>query len=81
MLDVHRAMIALRRDDPVLSAPCAWSDLHVHADGDTLDVVRRTDAGERRFVRRFGRDRKPIAAPRGWHAILERKSAIVLARD
>lgn len=80
VLEVHRAMIALRLHDPVLSVPCAWSDLVVHADETTLDVVRRTDAGERRFVRRFGRPRRPMAVPPGWRAIVERKSAIVLAR-
>jgi maltooligosyltrehalose trehalohydrolase len=53
-LALHRAMLALRRQDPVLRARCAWNDLEAFADGDVLYVTRRSGEAVRLLVVNFG---------------------------
>jgi len=52
-LRVYRELLALRRDDPVLSAPCGFADLEVVARGRVLEIVRRHAGAVRRLVVRF----------------------------
>jgi maltooligosyltrehalose trehalohydrolase len=60
VLTLHRTMLRLRRDDPVLSAPCRWDQINAFARGDLLDVVRRKETSTRGLVINFGEDAAPI---------------------
>ena len=91
VLAVHRAMLDLRRNDPVLSQPCARGELSVEAYGDVVEVVRSKGASARRLVVSFGTAASAIAVPPGWRtlyatpawngSVLGAKSAVVLGRD
>jgi maltooligosyltrehalose trehalohydrolase len=65
VLGIYRAMLALRRSDPVLSAPTWWSDLEATAHGDVLVVTRRRGDESQRLVVSFPRRRRTRA---GSHA-------------
>jgi len=54
VLAAYKALLALRRDDAVLSAPTAFGDLTVTAKGDVLEVERRHGSARRRLVVAFG---------------------------
>ncbi len=54
VLSTYRAMLALRRNDPVLGAAATWSDVEATAHGDVLEVVRRKGSAARRLVVSFG---------------------------
>lgn len=69
VLAVHRAMIALRRDDPVLGAPSRWVDLEATADGDVLHVVRRRGDAVRRIAVSFGDTARAVRATAGWRVL------------
>ncbi len=90
ILEVHRAMLDLRRRDAVLSQPCERGELVVEAHGDVLEVIRRRDAAERRLVANFGRAPTAVEVPAGARALhatpgwngraLRPKAVVVLAR-
>jgi maltooligosyltrehalose trehalohydrolase len=91
VLATYRAMLALRRNDPVLSAPTSWADFEATAHGDVLEVVRRKGAASRRLVVTFG-DREHLiedadgarvlfASGRFERGRLAPRSAVVLAKD
>lgn len=66
VLDLHRAMLQLRRSDPVLSRPCRDGDLTAIArGGDLLDVSRTSGGDERRLVVNFGPGAIPFTPPEG----------------
>jgi maltooligosyltrehalose trehalohydrolase len=54
-LAVHKAMLRLRREDPVLRVPCPWCDLDAKATGDVLQVTRRHGERARSVIVNFGR--------------------------
>jgi maltooligosyltrehalose trehalohydrolase len=54
VLELYRALLALRRDDPVLSSVARAGDVEATADGDVLHVVRRGAGAARRLVVSFG---------------------------
>ncbi len=60
---LYRAMIALRRADPVLSATCRWEDLRATAHGDVLEVSRRHGAATRTILVSFGDADHIVPAP------------------
>ncbi|MCW5833877.1 MAG: malto-oligosyltrehalose trehalohydrolase [Labilithrix sp.] len=70
-LDLHRAMLHLRRGDPVLSRPCGDGELTAaeREDG-VLEVVRTSGADERRLVVNFGRRAVPFTPPAGARVLL-----------
>jgi 1,4-alpha-glucan branching enzyme len=53
ILDVHRTMLRLRRDDAVLAAPSTWADLDAIARGALLEVVRRSGEESRQLIVNF----------------------------
>jgi maltooligosyltrehalose trehalohydrolase len=86
VLAAYRAMIRLRREDPVLGAPCGWHDLEARAEGDVLEVTRRGARGTRRLFVSFGQRGAPIASGEVLLAtgtfeagVLGPRSAVVLA--
>ena len=91
VLGIYRAMLALRRNDPVLSAPTSWSDLQATAHGDVLEVTRRRGQASRRLVVSFGDGGHAIDGTRGARVLfasgafdggrLAPRSAVVLASD
>jgi maltooligosyltrehalose trehalohydrolase len=91
VLATYRAMLALRRNDPVLAAPTSWADFEAKAHGDTLEVVRRKGAASRRLVVIFGDGEHAIEGAEGARVLfasgrfergrLTRRSAVVLAKD
>lgn len=70
VLALYRMLLALRKSDKVLAAPCSWSELDATADGDLLEVVRRYDGAARRLLVNFGSTPRPIAPPPGSRPIL-----------
>jgi maltooligosyltrehalose trehalohydrolase len=91
VLALHRAMLRLRREDPVLCAPSAWDRIEAMARGDTLEVVRTEGSHTRRLVVNFGDRDAPCETPRdarvlvAWGTFdgqtLGPRSAILLAVD
>ena len=91
VLATYRAMLALRRSDPVLSAATSWSDFEATAHGDVLEVVRRKGTASRRLVVTFGDGEHAIASAKGARVLfassafeggrLAPRSAVVLAKD
>jgi maltooligosyltrehalose trehalohydrolase len=89
VLSLYRELLALRRDDPVLAAPCGWDDLHASTRGNVLEVVRTHGREQRRLLVTFGAEAAPIDAPPdarviftcGTHARgkLGARSAVILA--
>jgi len=69
-LDVHRALLRLRREDPVLSQP---GDVDARALGDVLTVVR----GSRQLIVDFGKDVKPPAG----RVLFQIARAVIVATD
>lgn len=63
MRELHRELLALRREDPVLAAPCAWADLHATARGNVLEVVRTHEDEERRLLVTFGAEPADVDVP------------------
>jgi maltooligosyltrehalose trehalohydrolase len=63
VLDLHRAMLRLRRDDPVLSAPSGWKHIQAFARGETLEVLRQQGAPTRRLVVNFSQQHCSFSAP------------------
>lgn len=53
VLATYRAMLNLRRTDPVLSAASRWEDFEAIAHGDVLEVVRRNGSDTRRLFVSF----------------------------
>lgn len=53
MLELVRSLIALRKSDPVLSTPAAWSDVDVRTEGRVLEIVRRRGTETRRLLASF----------------------------
>ena len=53
VLATYRAMLRLRRNDPVLSARAAWEDVEATAHGLVLEVVRRAGRATRRVLVSF----------------------------
>ena len=84
-------MLALRRNDPVLSAATSWSDLRATAHGEVLEVTRRRGEATRRLVVSFGDGGHAIEGTRGARVLvvsgafdggrLAPRSAVVLASD
>lgn len=72
VLEVYRAMLALRRSDPVLRLRCNLGDLSARAEGDVLIVHRRTALDARTIYVNFGRDE--VALPAGVRALFATKS-------
>ncbi len=61
VLDTYEKLLALRRTDDVLSAPCGFADLDVQVlDDSVLEVVRRHEGARRRLVVSFAREGSPI---------------------
>lgn len=91
VLATYRAMLALRRSDPVLSAATSWADFDAAARGDVLEVVRRKGTASRRLVVTFGDGEEVIAGADGARVLfasgtfeggrLAPRSAVVLAKD
>ncbi|MEA2751751.1 MAG: maltooligosyltrehalose trehalohydrolase, partial [Myxococcales bacterium] len=91
VLATYRAMLALRKRDPVLSATSSWEDFEAKPHGDVLEVVRRNGASSRRLFVSFGdRDyviedtagaRVLFASGRYEGDRLGARSAVVLASD
>lgn len=65
VLSLYRAMIALRRTDPVLAARCRWEDLAATAHGDVLEVKRRHDSASRTLLVNFGEREHSLARALG----------------
>ncbi|MBX3209732.1 MAG: malto-oligosyltrehalose trehalohydrolase [Labilithrix sp.] len=64
VLDLHRAMLRLRRTDPVLSQACRDDELTATETRDgVLEVTRRRGADERRLVVNFGAHDAPFTRP------------------
>lgn len=53
VLATYRAMLSLRRTDPVLSVASRWEDFEAIAHGDVLEVVRRAGSDTRRLFVSF----------------------------
>jgi maltooligosyltrehalose trehalohydrolase len=70
VLALHRAMLRLRRSDPVLSARCRWDQLDAFARGNVLDVVRRHEIHSRGLILNFGADPMPIELSADAHVLL-----------
>jgi maltooligosyltrehalose trehalohydrolase len=71
VLALHRAMLRLRREDPVLSLPATFRDLEVSQHEGVLDVVRRGNDGQtRRLVVSFSDEPRSIAAGEGARALV-----------
>ena len=91
VLATYRAMLALRRKDPVLAAEATWSDVEATAHDDVLEVVRRSGTALRRLVVSFGERDHVIATASDERVLfasgdfeagrLGPRSAVVLARD
>lgn len=91
VLAAHRAMLDLRRRDPVLSRRCERGELMAEARGDVLEVTRTKGGATRRLVVGFGPDPegRAIAVPPGWRtlfaagswsgSVLGPRGAVVLA--
>lgn len=69
VLALYRAMIELRRSDPVLGGPTRWEDLEAKVDGDVLEVVRRNGSGTRRIVVSFGAADHVVRDAGGWRLL------------
>jgi maltooligosyltrehalose trehalohydrolase len=65
VLATYRAMLALRRDDPVLSSASRWEDFEATAQGSVLEVSRRRGTVTRRLVANFGNGDHVVAGARG----------------
>lgn len=61
VLSVYRALLALRRSDEVLSAPCAFADVDVDVRGSVLAIARRHDGRVRRLVVNFAHEAVPFS--------------------
>jgi maltooligosyltrehalose trehalohydrolase len=60
-LALHRAMLRLRSEDPVLSQPSRSGDLEVEVhDGVLLEVIRRRGATSRTLLVNFGKTPRPF---------------------
>jgi maltooligosyltrehalose trehalohydrolase len=70
VLALHRTMLGLRRDDPVLSSACGWDELEALARGAMLEVVRKQGAGARRLVLNFSEEAQPLGAPANSRVLL-----------
>ncbi|MDB5213658.1 MAG: Malto-oligosyltrehalose trehalohydrolase [Myxococcaceae bacterium] len=91
VLALYRAMLALRRSDPVLSAKASWADFEARAQGDVLEVVRRNGAASRRLIVTFGDGEHVIEGGEGARVLfasgrfeggrLAARGAVVLAVD
>ena len=60
---LYRALIALRRSDPVLAAAGDWDALRATARGSVLEVVRCHGGEERRLLVTFGAEAQRVEAP------------------
>ena len=65
VLATYRAMLRLRRDDPVLSARASWEDLEATAHGNVLEVVRRSGSTTRRLLVSFDDHESSVACGAG----------------
>ena len=63
MLALHRAALALRRTDPVLSAGAG--DLQVARHGEMIVVIRSVGAARRTLVWNLGREPRELTVARG----------------
>ena len=93
VLEIYRAMLRLRRSDPVLAARTRWEDFRAEANGEVLDVVRRAGRSSRRLVVNFGEKETTVAngGEQGARVLfstgrfesgkLGARSAVVLATD
>jgi maltooligosyltrehalose trehalohydrolase len=63
VLALHRTMLRLRRDDPVLSSSCGWDALEAFAHGPVLEVVRRQGSATRRLAVNFSEEKQPAIEP------------------
>lgn len=70
VLDLYRALIALRRTDPVLGAASGWKDFEARAEGDVLEVVRREGNATRRILVSFGETEHVVRDAAGWTVLL-----------
>lgn len=78
VLAVHRAVLRLRREDAVLSAPWAPGALAARAEGDRLRVTRRSGGAERVLLLNFGDASVP--APERATLVVSHPGAIVDGR-
>jgi maltooligosyltrehalose trehalohydrolase len=91
VLATYRAMLRLRRSDPVLSARASWGDLEATAHGNVLEVVRHKGSSRRRLVVSFDDSdvsvtarphaRVLFASGRFEQGTLAPRGAVVLAED
>jgi maltooligosyltrehalose trehalohydrolase len=91
ILALHRTMLSLRREDPVLAAPADWRMLDARADGHLLEVVRRREDRTRRLLANAGDAERSIEIHAGERVVaasgrhdaskLGPFAAIVVARD
>jgi maltooligosyltrehalose trehalohydrolase len=91
VLSIYRAMLALRRCDPVLSAMASWDDYEATAHGEVLEVVRRNGHASRRLVVAFGEGEHAVEGTEGARVLfasgdfeggrLAARGAVVLAID
>ncbi len=75
VLELHKAMLRLRQDDPVLSTPSRDGDLECRVvSNGVLEVVRRSGDAERRLIVNFGEGPAPTAYSaelgEGWRVLL-----------
>jgi maltooligosyltrehalose trehalohydrolase len=61
VLAMHREMLNLRKNDPVLSLPTSWNDIEAVARDNVLEVVRKHRRGERRLIVNFAEEAAPVA--------------------
>jgi maltooligosyltrehalose trehalohydrolase len=88
--DIHRAMLRLRKEDAVLSAPCRREDLVVHERNGVLEVTRSSRGGSRVLVANFTDEPASVSLSPEWapvvtagsfsEARIGAKTAVVFAR-
>lgn len=91
VLALYRAMLRLRRSDPVLSARTSWEDLEARSRGDLLEVTRRAGRSTRRLVVSFASTDSAVTAAPGERVLfasgrfeggtLAPHAAVILAAD
>ncbi|MBX3233378.1 MAG: DUF3459 domain-containing protein [Labilithrix sp.] len=77
-LAVHRAMLRLRREDPVFARP---GPVEARAEGDVLHVVRVSERGARHLVVNFGARAAPVPLADGAHVLFSSGAPIVRSAD
>jgi maltooligosyltrehalose trehalohydrolase len=71
ILDLHRAMLHLRRHDPVLSKEGAWNRLEARAKGGVLEVVRTFGDARRRLLANMSEEPRHVDLPSDTHVLVQ----------